>query len=274
LTALLDFVRAVTEHAFLQRAILAGSFVAVSCSFLGVFLVLRRLSLIGDGLAHVAFGGVGLGLALGWAPLYVSMPVVLAASLGILQLSEKARVRGDAAIGLVAAVGIAVGVTFASKAPGSGVELDGFLFGSILAIEKVEVWLSVILSLMVVGVTSFFYNDLFAVTFDADYARVLGVRSRWINRVLVLCTAATVVLGIRLVGALLISALIIFPAVSALQIMRGFFASILAATAIGVFSVWAGVCLSYLWDLPSGAAIVDVNLAVFLVAYAIGSLRS
>ena len=269
-SSLLAQIREALQYAFVQRALLAGSFIALSCSFLGVFLVLRRLSLIGHGLAHVSFATIGLALVLHASPMYVSVPLVMLASLWILRLSERGNMYGDAAIGLVAALGVATGVMLASLGRGFNVDLFSYLFGNILAISRGEVVLSVLVSMVVVALVVLFYHDLFALTFEEDYARVLGVNAKRINQVLILCTSLTVVLGIRVVGTMLVSSLIVLPAVTALQIARGFKTAIAAAAASAVASVVLGIFVSYVFDLPTGATIVYANFAFFALAFVCG----
>jgi len=261
------------QYGFIQRALLAGSFIALNCSFLGVFLVLRRFSLIGDGLAHVAFGTIGLGLLLQAHPLYISAPLVMLASLWISILSEKARIHGDAAIGLVAALGISTGIMLASLGQGFNVDLFSYLFGSILAIGEGEVIVSVVLSVVVLAVVRLFLHDLFALTFQEEYARVLGIKTRRVVNVLTLCTALTVVLGIRVVGTMLVSSLIIFPAVTALQVARSFKTVLLIAAISSVSSVVSGIFISFFFNLPTGATIVFVNFFFFCITYIAGRLR-
>jgi zinc transport system permease protein len=250
---------------FVQRAILAGSFIAVLCAVLGVFLVLRRLSLIGDGLAHATFGSAALALWLQWNPLYVSIPFVMVSALGILKLTERTKLYGDAAIGVVSAVGIAGGVLIAGLAGGFNVDLFSFLFGSILTIGPLEVAVSVVLSSVVVLAISLFYQELLSVTFDEESARASGIRADRINRIFGLLTAVAVVLSMKVVGVLLISALLILPAVTALQLTRSFRATMAVAAGIAVLSVLSGIFLSFALDLPSGATIVLINV-LFLVA--------
>ena len=261
------------QYTFIQRALLAGSFIALSCALLGVFLVLRRFSLIGDGLAHVAFGAIGLGLLLHAHPLYVAAPLVMLASLGILLLTEKAKIYGDAAVGVVSALGVATGVMLASVGQGFNVDLFSYLFGSILAISAGEVILSVALSVVVLIVVALFRHDLFAITFEEEYAQVLGIRTRRVTYALTLGTALTVVLGIRVVGTMLVSSLIIFPTITALQLARGFKAALLIAALAAVGSVVLGIFLSFLSNLPTGATIVYVNLAFFAGAFLAARVR-
>lgn len=255
------------RYAFIQRAIIAGCFMAVGCSFLGVFLVLRRFSLIGDGLAHVSFATVAIALLLHAQPMVVSVPLVSLASLVILKLNERARVHGDAAIGLVSSLGIALGVIIASTAGGFNVDLFSYLFGNILSVSTFETWMTVVISLSVAAVVMLFYHDLFAITFDEDYAQVSGVKVQAVNKILILLTSLVVVLGIKIVGTMLVSSMIILPAISALQVVRSFRSVIVLAGVLAVFSVVVGIFISYLLDLPSGATIVIVNFISFVVLF-------
>lgn len=233
------------DYEFIQRAYFAGVFVAALCAMLGLLLVLRKLSLIGDGLSHVSFGAIALGLFFGVYPFYVAIPVVILASYLILKLSEKAKIYGDAAIGIVSSVGIAGGVILASLSNGFNVDLFSYLFGNILAISSQEVWLSVGLSLLVLLIIVFLYNDLFSTTFDEEYAKVSGIKTNRINLVLTFLTAITVVLAIKVVGVMLVSALLILPAVTALQIVKGFKAAMITAVVLSISSVIIGVSVSF-----------------------------
>ena len=256
----------ILSYGFIQRALLAGTLIAVLCSVLGVFLVLRRLSLIGDGLAHVTFGSTAIALALqlySAASLLVSLPVVLLASLGILKLTEKARLSGDAAIGIVSAVGISAGIMLASVGGGYNVDLLSYLFGNILAVSREEVLIAAGLFCLVMLLLGLFFNDLLAITFNEELARVSGIRTRLINAVLVMLTALSVVLAMKLVGIMLISSLLILPAVSALQLARSFKACIALAALQGICSVVAGIFVSFVVNLPTSATIVMLNLLFF-----------
>jgi len=256
------------DYTFIQRAYLAGSLIAVLCAMLGMFLVLRKLSLIGDGLAHVSFGAIALGLFLGLYPFSVAMPLVLVASYFILKLTEKAKMYGDAAIGIVSSFGIAAGVILASLSKGFNVDLFSYLFGNILAISRQEVYLSLGLSLAVFAVIVLLYNDLFSATFDGDYARITGIKIERINLVITFLTAISVVLAIKVAGIMLVSALLILPAVTALQVAKGFKVAMLLSVIVAVFSVVAGITASFFLDLPAGATIVMCNIIFFAGALA------
>jgi zinc transport system permease protein len=255
------------QYSFIQRAFIAGSFIGLSCALLGIFLVLRRLSLIGEGLAHFSLAPIGVGLMLGIYPLYIAMPMAVAASFLILYLTNRANMYGDTAIGLVSAIGVAIGITMASMGKGFNVDLFSYLFGDILAVSKTETMASIILSLLVLCLVIIYYQELFTITFDEEYARVLGINTRRINQILVILTSFTVILGIKVVGTMLVSSLIIFPAVTSLQICQGFKAAIILAIITAVTSVILGILLAFILDLPAGAAIVLVNFSFFTVIY-------
>ncbi len=255
------------HYKFILKALVAGSFIALICSILGVLLVLRRLSLIGDGLAHVTFGSVALGLLIKHHPVYVSIPIIIVSSLGILKLTEKARLYGDAAIGIVSSIGIAVGVLIASIAGGFNIDLFNYLFGNILAISRSEVLISILLSIIVLSIISIFYNEYFSTTFDEEFAMVSGINTKRINSMLVIMTGITVVLAIRVVGIMLTSALLILPAVTALQIAKGFKSALFISSAIAISSVIVGIYISFIMNLPTGATIVLVNFTIFIVVF-------
>jgi zinc transport system permease protein len=254
------------QYSFIQRAIITGIFVALLCSTLGLFLVLRRLSLIGDGLAHISFGGVALGLFLGVFPIYIAIPTVIIGALIILVLMDKIKIYGDAAIGIIASVGIAAGVILASISHGFNLDLLSYLFGNILAISIGEMYLSIALSIVVLLVISLFYYDLFSITFNEEYAKVAGVRVRVINTMLVVLTAITVVLSIRVVGIMLISAFIVLPPVIALQLAKGFKSAIIVSAITSVITVILGILVSFILNIPAGAMIVIANFIFLLLA--------
>jgi len=255
------------QYHFIQKALIAGCFIAVLCSTLGVFLVLKRLSLIGDGLAHVTFGSVAVGLLLHSQPIYTAVPLVALSSLGILKLTERARLYGDTAIGIVSSLGIASGVILVSISGGYNVDLFSYLFGSILSISNTEVITSIVLSVIVMLMVLLFYNELASITFDEEMAKVSGIKTRRINEILVVLTALTVVLAMKVVGIMLVSALLILPASAALQTAKSFKATIITAGAIAVFSVISGIWISFAANLPSGGTIIIINFIIFMLMF-------
>jgi zinc transport system permease protein len=260
---LFDFL----QYAFIQKALLAGSLMAITCSTLGLFLVLRKMSLIGDGLSHISFGAIALGLFLGIYPFYVAIPLVMLASILILKISEKTKLYGDAAIGIVSALGISMGVILASLSRGFNVDLFSYLFGNILSINASEVFLSALLSLIVLMTIYFFYWDLFSATFDDEYAKTTGIKTNFINLLITILTALTVILSIKMAGIMLVSALLIFPAVTALQISKSFQVAILISAIVSIVSVFLGIIVSFFFDLPTGATIVLVNGIIFTLTF-------
>jgi len=269
----MEFVQ-LMEYTFIVRALIAGSFIALLCSCLGVILVLKRLSLIGDGLAHVTFGSVALSLLLKIQPVYVSMPIVALSSLAILKLTKRARIYSDAAIGMVSAVGVSVGILLASVAAGFNVDLFSYLFGNILSVTMSEVGTSVALSIIVLGIIVLRYNQLLSMAFDEEFARTSGVNTNRINEMLAILTAVTVVLTMKLVGVMLTSALLIIPALSAFQVARSFKGTMILATSCAILSVWVGVVLSFILNLPTGATIVLLNFAFFIFLYLVKSVSA
>ncbi len=269
MTDIFELIKEALSYSFMQRAIIVGIFIALSSALLGIFLVLKKYSMIGDGLAHVSFATVAIALFFGTSPLLVSIPIVILSSIFIMQLNEKAGLHGDAAIGLVSSFSVALGVLISSVAGGFNIDLFSYLFGSILAIKDSDMYLSIVLAGFVIALVVFFYNDLFAVTHDEEFASVIGIRTKLMNYLIATLASITIVLGIRVVGTMLISSMIVFPTVTALQVSRSFKSTIVISALISVAAVIIGVLASYVLNFPSGATIVMVNALVFIVFFAL-----
>lgn len=267
-------IKSIMEYEFIQNALLVGILIAICCSLLGIFLVLRKHSLIGDGLAHVSFATTAIAVALGVTPLVVSIPLVILASFIINALNSKANVYGDAAIGLVSSVSLAIGNIISSVTKGFSVDINSYLFGSILSISRAEVIISVILSILVILSVLFFYKGFFSITFDEEFAKVKGLNVNMLNSVLSVLTSITIVLGIRVVGTLLISSMIIFPTVSALQLETSFKRTMIYSALISVICVVLGIVLSFAFDLPTGASIVILNAIFFVVLFTLKKIKN
>jgi zinc transport system permease protein len=263
-----DFFR----YGFIQRALLTGIFVGTASAVLGVFLVLRRYALIGHGLSHVAFGGVAVGLIFGNQPFWITLFITILSSIGILKLEKRVRMHADVAIGIVSAVGMAAGIIIASVVGGFNVDLMSYLFGSILAVGVGEFWASLFISILVLIFIFSFYHDLFALTFDGESAQAMGINVERYDYFFAVTTAVVVVVGMRVVGLLLVTALIILPAVTSLQVSKTFKGTILMAVVSVVFSVMLGVVLSYFLDFPTGGTIVLVNFFFFVCAFGVKKL--
>ena len=255
---------------FIQRAMLVGVLVSLCAALLGVSLVLKRYSMIGDGLSHVGFGALAIASAFHLAPLYVAVPVVVLAAVLLLRLRSSSRVKGDAAIAIISSSALAIGVIVVSVTSGMNTEVSSYMFGSILSLSRGDTVLSVVLSLAVIALYLLLYPRLFAVTFDENFARATGTRAELYNTLLAVLTAVTVVLGMRMMGALLISSLIIFPALGAMKLCRSFRGVILCAALIAVVCFLFGMMASYVFETPSGASIVVADLLAFGFCSAVG----
>ena len=251
------------SYGFLQRALLAGIFVAIACALLGVFLILRRDSMIGHGLAHITFAGVALGLFLKIIPLGIALAVAVLTALGIMKLKEKAGLYGDTAIAIFSSVGLAAGIVLVTLAQSYNVDLFGYLFGDILAIETSEVWLSVALAVVVVFTVILYYHRFMYLTFDREAAKVSGVKVGRLDVLLTVLTAVTVVLGMKVVGILLVSALVVIPAAAGLQLASNFKQAMILSSLVAVVSVLFGLFLAYSFDLPASGTMVILSFFFF-----------
>ena len=256
-------MNALLTYGFIQRAFLAGVFIAVACAVLGLFLVLRKDAMIGHGLSHIAFAGVALGLFLNVLPLAAALAVAVAAAIAVIRLKDRAGLHGDTAIGIFSSLGMAVGILLASMARSFNVELMSYLFGDILAIEPIEVGLSVALAATVLLAVRLNYAKLLFMTFDRESARAAGVNVGRLDTLLMVLTAVTIVLGMKVAGILLVAALIVIPAAAGLQIARNFRMAVRASTAVAVVSVGAGLGLSLVLNIPASAAIVVLCFFAF-----------
>ena len=270
---MLEFFQSLFSFTFVIRALIVGTLVSLCAALLGVSLVLKRYSMIGDGLSHVSFGALSIAVALNWAPLYVYLLVVVLAAFFLLRLSESSKIKGDAAIALISSSSLAIGVIATSLSTGMNSDMFSYMFGSILAMSSSDVYISVILSGIVLVLYGIFYNKIFAVTFDESFAKATGVRAGLYNMLLAFLTAITIVIGMRLMGALLISSLIIFPALSSMRVCKSFKGVILLSAIVAVVCFFLGIVASFGLSTPTGASIVIVNLIVLFLLGGAGWLK-
>lgn len=261
-------------HAFMLRALVVGGLISLCCALLGVSLVLKRFSMIGDGLSHVGFGALAIACAANIAPLYFSIPIVILAAFALLALNEKGKLRGDAAIALISTGALAVGVMVTSMTTGMNVDIYNYMFGSILAMSRGDVVLSVVLSVTVIALFFVFYDEIFAVTFDESFAKATGTRVAAYNMLLAALTAVTIVVGMRMMGALLISSLIIFPTVTSMRVCKSFRKVIGMSIAVSLVCFFTGLLVSVRFEAPTGASVVCVNIAVLLAFSLLGYVQS
>jgi len=250
---------------FIMRAVIAGTLVALCAALLGVSLVLKKYSMIGDGLSHVGFGALAVAAAANAAPLAVAIPVVIAAAFLLLRISSGRRSGGDAAIAMLSTASLAVGVIVVTVSGNSNIDIGNYMFGSIFAVSKSDLVLTVAASLTVILLYLLFYNKIFTVTFDESFARATIKGAGAFNTVIAVLSAVIVVLGMKLMGALLISGLIIFPPLTAMRIFKSFKGVVICSAVISVLSFLGGVTISYFADTPPGATIIAAAAALYLL---------
>ncbi|MBQ4095641.1 MAG: metal ABC transporter permease [Oscillospiraceae bacterium] len=257
---------------FFRRALIVGILVSLSAALLGVSLVLKRYSMIGDGLSHVGFCTLSIAAVMNWAPLYFSIPIVVLAAFLLLRLSENGKIKGDAATALITTSSLAIGVIVTSLGSGMTTDVNNYMFGSILIMSESDVTLSVILSVAVLTLFVLFYNKLLAVTFDESFAKATGIKAGLYNMLLAILTALTIVLGMRMMGTLLISGLIVFPALTSMGVFKKFKSVIICSAIVSVICFIIGMFGSYIFSTPAGASVVVANLITFVVFRIVGTI--
>lgn len=269
----MDFIVEILSYPFARRALIVGLLLSASAALLGVNLVLKRFSMLGDGLSHVSFGAAAVGLACGVAPLQFSIPIVIVAAFLLLRLKQNSKINGDAATAIVSSSALAVGITVASLTTGMNTDISNYMFGSILALGKSEVTIAAVCGALIIAAYILFYQKIFTTAFDEDFAAVTGVKVKWYNSITAILTAVTVVIGMRVMGALLISSIITFPALSSMRICKHYKCTVIAAAVVSVISFLLGLLLSFAFDIPAGAAVVLTNLAAFLTLSLVGKVK-
>lgn len=269
----MEFLIQIFSYPFARRAIVVGLLLSVSAALLGVNLVLKRFSMLGDGLSHVSFGAAAIGLACGVAPLQFSIPIVIIAAFLLLRLKQNSKINGDAATAIVSSSAMAIGITVATLTTGMNTDISNYMFGSILALGNGEVIVAAVCGVCIISVYILFYQKIFAGTFDEDFAAVTGVKVKWYNSINAILTAVTVVIGMRIMGALLISSIITFPALSSMRICKHYKCTVIATAVVSVVTFLTGLLLSLASDIPAGAAVVLMNLAAFLILSLVGKVK-
>lgn len=261
----------ILSFSFMQKAIISGIAVALLCSVVGLFLVLRRYSLFGDAIAHSSFGGIAAGLLVGIYPLWTAYLVSLASALIITRIRQKFDISGEAAVAVLLSSGIAIGLILISLSGGFTMDIFSFLFGSILLVSTKDTILILALTGSVLIVILLLYRQLIYSTFNEEQAKVSGIPVEKINYLIVFIAGITVVTSIQLVGVLLISALFVIPNVSAIMYRRGFKQTSLISISFSVFSVVTGILVSYVFNLTPSGAIVLISIAIFAITLGIKS---
>lgn len=262
---MLSVIQEMFSFSFMVRAFSVGIIVSLCSALLGVSLVLKRFSMIGDGLSHVSYGALSIAMACGLAPLPFSIPVVVVAAFFLLRIAENGKVRNDSAIAVLSTSALAIGVLVTALTTGMNTDVCGYMFGSILAMSKEDVKLSIMLSVVVLTMFVFCYHKIFAVTFDESFAKATGVKVSFYNTVIAILTAITIVLGMRMMGAMLISSLIIFPALTSMKLIKSFFGVVICSGVLAVIGFCVGMFCSYVYSTPAGASVVVVDLVMYVL---------
>lgn len=259
-----DIITTILSYGFISRALIVGLLISICAALLGVILVLKRYSMIGDGLSHISFGALAFASVMGLAPLKASIPIVAAAAIALLRLGGK-KIKGDSLIAIISSSALALGIMLISYS-GTSADMNSYLIGSIYAVSQNDMTLAVVLCVSVIVVFTLLYNKIFTVTFDEDFSNAVGIKVGVYNTVIAVLIAVTVVIGMRLMGSLMISALIVFPALSSMRVFKSFFSVTLSSAVISVVSFAIGFCLTLVLDgIPTGACITLVNLIIFIV---------
>lgn len=293
-------IKGYLQYAFIRRALIVGTLVALCAALLGVILVLKRYSMIGDGLSHVGFGALTVAVCLGTvtaealpaflpigfrqgiaslcasisaSPMGFTLLIVVICATLLLRISHSSKVQGDSAIAMISTGSLALGVIVSSTVSGMNIDVYNYMFGSILAMSQTDVWTSVTLSAVVLVLFILLYPRIFAVTFDESFARATGLNVGFYNLMIAILTAVTIVVGMRIMGTMLISSLIIFPALTSMRVFSRFRSVVISSAIVSVMCFAVGIMLSCLCSLPAGAGIVAVNVFAYLCFSLAGSLR-
>lgn len=260
---MLNEIISIFSMSFVQRALIGGILVSLCCALLGVTLVLKRFSMIGDGLSHVAFGALAIATALKITPMYFAIPVVIFAAFLLLRLKDSSIIKGDSAIALISISSLAIGVIFISYSSGANTDVYNYMFGSILALTVQDIVTIFILSVFIILMYFVTYNKMFAVTFDEKFAKTTGLNTEVYNMLIAFLSAIAIVIGMKMMGAMLISALIIFPALTAMRVCKTFKSVVILSVIISVVNFCIGMLISVLFNTPTGASIVVIDLISF-----------
>lgn len=263
----------VFSYQFMRNALVVGILVSLCAALLGVSLVLKKYAMIGDGLSHVGFGALAIATCIGWAPLAVAIPVVIVVAFLLLRISSKSKTSGDALIAIVSATSLAIGVFAMSASKGSNIDVYNYMFGSIVAISNIDLIITVILSIFVIAIYFICYNTMFSITFDETFAKTSGVKVDFFTSVLAILTAVIIVVGMKMMGALLISSLVIFPSISAMYVCKKYKTVVLTSAIISVLAFITGLMVSYWVSTPCGSSVVLINAGILIVMKCISLVK-
>ncbi len=260
----LNYISEAMSYTFMRNALIGGVLISLCAALLGVCLVLKRFSMIGDGLSHVGFGAIAVAAAAGVAPLKFAVPIVMIAAVCLLRINESRRINGDSAIAVISTGSLAIGVIAASLS-GSNVDLNNYMFGSILAMKSSYVLISAVLTAVVLVMYLFLYNKILSMTFDEGFSKATGQKTQVYTTMIAVLTSVTVVVGMQMLGALLMSSFIIFPALIAMRVSKSFKSTVIASAIISIVTFTLGMFISFYMNTPAGATVVLVDLILFVL---------
>ena len=269
---MIETIQEMFGFAFISRAVLVGTLVSLSAALLGVSLVLKRFANIGTGLSNVAFGITTIATAFGLAPLPIAIPGSIVVAIILLRIGDNKKIKSDSAIALISASALALGVAVTSATTGLNTDVCNFMFGSILAMSMEDVILSIVVSIVVLILFIIYYRKLFAVTFDEDFSQAIGLKAKRYKNLIAILTAVIIVVGMRMMGTMLISSIIIFPALTSMRVFKSFKSVVISSAIISVICFLIGIFLSYLYNISTGAMIVSVNLVMFILFTILGKI--
>ncbi|HVP82751.1 MAG TPA: metal ABC transporter permease [Nitrososphaeraceae archaeon] len=255
------------SYGFVQRALISGLIIAITCSIIGIFLVLKRQSLFGDAISHMAFGGIAIGMYLNFYPIWTAMGFSIVAALAIAKIRQSTKLPSDSMIAVMLSLGLGIGVILVSLSDGFSVDMFGFLFGSILLVSPEDIYPIIIVAIIVVSITIVYYKKFVYIAFNEDQAKISGIEVEKLNYIFTILVAITIIVSMKLVGILLISSLIVIPNITALLFNSGFKKTLLISLSLSTFSVFAGVVLSYYYNLAPSGLIVLLSASGFIIAF-------
>lgn len=263
---MISLILEMLSYPFMVRAIIVGLLICVCASLLGITLVLKKYSMIGVGLSNVAFASLSIALSFDLSAMEFSFPIVVIAGVLLLKYSEKYKISTDTSIAILSCVSVSIGVTFTAITKGLNIDVCNYLFGSILIMSRLDMYISFVLGIIVLISYIIMYNKIYSITVDEDFARASGLNVDLYNTLITILISTTIVIGMKFMGSMLISALIIFPAITAMKIFKSYKNVVISSVVISALSLFIGITLSYVFSSPTGASIVIVNLVIFLIS--------
>ncbi|HEX7142442.1 MAG TPA: metal ABC transporter permease [Nitrososphaeraceae archaeon] len=255
------------SYGFVQRALFSGLIIAITCSIIGIFLVLKKQSLFGDAISHMAFGGIAIGTFLNFYPIWTAMGFSIVTALAIAKMRQSTKLPSDSMVAVMLSLGLGIGVTLVSLSNGFSVDIFSFLFGSILLVSPEDIYSILIVAVIVVSIIIVYYKKFIYITFDEDQAKISGIEVEKLNYLFTILVAITIIVSIKLVGILLISSLIVIPNITALLFNRGFKKTLLISLSLSTFSVFGGIILSYYYNLAPSGIIVLLSATGFIITF-------